>query len=197
VALTVVVAGAPRSPAIQPLDDAWNRWMVAHRTGPATAVALTLSFVGSAWVAWPVRFVAAWVLAVRRRYVQLAAFAIANLVAQAAVAPMKALIGRPRPLDPLVATRSAAFPSGHAIAAAVTAFGLVAAFVPRGPGRVRWTGVAATFAASMALSRTYLAAHWLSDTVAGICFGVGLALGTEALLEPTATAQEREDRVDA
>jgi undecaprenyl-diphosphatase len=34
----------------------------------------------------------------------------------------------------------------------------------------------------MALSRVYLRAHWLSDTVAGALLGAGLALGFPALL---------------
>ena len=37
-------------------------------------------------------------------------------------------------------------------------------------------GFAAAFAGIMAISRTYLAAHWLTDTIAGACIGTGLAL---------------------
>jgi membrane-associated phospholipid phosphatase len=38
------------------------------------------------------------------------------------------------------------------------------------------------FATVMALSRVYLRAHWLADTVAGALVGAGLALGWPALL---------------
>jgi membrane-associated phospholipid phosphatase len=41
---------------------------------------------------------------------------------------------------------------------------------------------AVIFTSVMALSRVYLRAHWLSDTVAGALLGAGLALGWPALL---------------
>ena len=44
-------------------------------------------------------------------------------------------------------------------------------------------GLAAAFAGLMATSRTYLAAHWLTDTIAGVCIGTGLALVWPAALE--------------
>jgi undecaprenyl-diphosphatase len=51
-----------------------------------------------------------------------------------------------------------------------------------GPSRWRWEVRAVAFAAVMALSRVYLRAHWLSDTVAGGLLGAALALGFPALL---------------
>jgi membrane-associated phospholipid phosphatase len=44
-------------------------------------------------------------------------------------------------------------------------------------------GFAAAFAGIMAISRTYLSAHWLTDTLAGACIGTGLALVWPAALE--------------
>ena len=43
----------------------------------------------------------------------------------------------------------------------------------------------------MAISRTYLAAHWVTDTVSGVCIGTGLALVWPAALE---MARERHAR---
>jgi len=98
------------------------------------------------------------------------------------IGPVKSAIDRPRPPDSLIATSAASFPSGHAIAAAVTAVGLVLVLVEPGPSRWRWEVRAVVFASAMALSRVYLRAHWLSDVVAGALLGCGLALGWPALL---------------
>src|SRR5262249_48609516 len=50
---------------------------------------------------------------------------------------------------------------------------------------------AAAFALVMALSRTYLAAHWASDVVAGACIGTGLAVAWPAALELARAAHRR------
>jgi undecaprenyl-diphosphatase len=86
-------------------------------------------------------------------------------------------------LGSLVDTSGASFPSGHAIAAAVTAFGLVLVLWPASPRRLIAIAVAAAFSGLMALSRTYLAAHWLTDTLAGTAIGTGLALVWPSSLE--------------
>ena len=44
-------------------------------------------------------------------------------------------------------------------------------------------GYPALIAGCMAWSRTYLGAHWATDTIAGVCIGVGLAVGVDVLLE--------------
>jgi undecaprenyl-diphosphatase len=68
------------------------------------------------------------------------------------------------------------FPSGHAIATSVTVFAAVIALVPAGRRRVAWGLAAAVFALLMAASRAYLAAHWLSDALAGLLLGTSCAL---------------------
>jgi undecaprenyl-diphosphatase len=134
-------------------------------------------------VTLPVRLGAAALLAWRRCWAALAAFAGAVLTSELFIGPVKGLVDRPRPPGRLVEVSNASYPSGHAIAAAVTAFALVLAFVPAGRGRRPWLALAAGWTLLMAWSRTYVAAHWLSDVIGGSAIGAGLALGWAAAVE--------------
>jgi membrane-associated phospholipid phosphatase len=182
VVVGVLVVHPVTHPAVQAVDDAVWRFAGRVRNPPATGVAVGLSWLGSAWVNWPLRAAALALLAWRRHWLRLAAFALAVLTSELLIGPVKAAVDRPRPPGSLIVTSAASFPSGHAIAGAVTAVGLVLVLAPPGPARWRWEVRAVVFAAVMALSRVYLRAHWLSDTVAGALIGAGLALGWPALL---------------
>ncbi len=182
VAVGVLVALPATRPAVQAVDDTVWRWAGAVENGPATAVAVGLSWLGGVWVTWPLRVLGLALLAWRRHWLRLAAFALAVVTSEALIGPLKAAYDRARPPDSLIETSGASFPSGHAIAAAVTAVGLVLVLSPPGPMRWRWEVRAALFAAVMAVSRVYLRAHWFSDVLAGILLGAGLALGWPALL---------------
>jgi membrane-associated phospholipid phosphatase len=181
--LSFVFRVEPEDSFLQPVDDAWLDWMVAARVDWLVAVAKVSSFLGSTVVTWPLRIVASGVLAWQRRWLQLSAFLAAAVSSELMIGPLKGWVGRPRPPDSLVETSNDSFPSGHAIVGAVTAFALVVAFMHARRERLRAIGVAATFAALMALSRTYLSAHWLTDVVGGACLGVGVALIFPAAFE--------------
>jgi membrane-associated phospholipid phosphatase len=169
-------------PAVQDADDAVWRLAGAVRNEPTTAVAVALSWLGGTWVNWPLRAAAILLLAWRRHWLRLAAFALAVLTSEILIGTIKAAVDRPRPPGSLIETSGAAFPSGHAIATAVTAVGLVLVLAPPGPDRWRWEVRAVEFTAVMALSRVYLHAHWLTDTIAGALLGAGLARGWPPLL---------------
>ena len=169
-------------PGVQVVDDAVWRFAGAVENDPTTAIAVALSWLGSGLVTWPLRVAALLLLAWRRHWLRLAAFTLAVLTSEVLIGTMKAAIGRPRPPGSLIETSGAAFPSGHAIATAVTAVGLVLVLAAPGIQRWRWEVYAVIFTSIMALSRVYLRAHWLSDTVAGALLGAGLALGWPALL---------------
>lgn len=194
--ITVVVSGAGPSRALQALDDRWLAWMGEVRTAWATRLGRFLSKLGGPLVTFPLRVAVTLVLAWQRHWLRLGAFLGAVVTSELCIGPLKALVDRPRPPGGLVGSTSASFPSGHAIAGAVTAFGLVLVFARPSPRRLVWIGLAAGFAALMALSRTYLAVHWLSDVVAGACIGTGWALVWSAGLE-LARERWRRDHVVA
>ncbi|MBI3648582.1 MAG: phosphatase PAP2 family protein [Actinobacteria bacterium] len=121
------------------------------------------------------------VLAVRRRWHRFAAFVLTWVSSEVLLTAMKAYFHRGRPPGPLVAVRGYSFPSGHAVAGAAMAVALVLAFIPSGPRRRKWEWIAVAFSFVMAFSRVYLVAHWLSDVVAGVLLGAGIAIGSAAL----------------
>jgi undecaprenyl-diphosphatase len=170
------------APAVQGVDDAVWRWAGDVRNAPTTGVAVALSWLGSSLVNWPLRAAALALLAWRRHWLRAAALILAVVSSELLIGPVKAATDRPRPPGALIGTSGASFPSGHAIATAVTAVGLVLVLARPGPSRWRWEVNAVLLTSVMALSRVYLRAHWLSDTVAGALLGAGLALGWPALL---------------
>jgi membrane-associated phospholipid phosphatase len=190
VAVGALLAVPATRPWVESVDDTARRVVDDIRNPPATAAAVALSLIGSAWVTWPLRGLIAVLLIARSRWLQLAAFALSVVTSEVAIGTVKDLYDRPRPPGSLIATTGASFPSGHAIATAVTAFWFVIALVPPTPRRRRWAAWAVGFAFVMALSRVYLSAHWLSDVVAGALLGAGLAFGWPAVL--MTFARERE-----
>ena len=161
---------------IQRIDSAFLRRMLAVRSGPLTAVAKVLNTLGLVYVTLPVRIAIAGFLAWRRRWWHFAAFVSAVVLSEASIGTIKSLYDRARPPGSLVATSGASFPSGHAVAATVTVVAAVIALFPEGWGRYWWGAVAVVFSLLMGLSRAYLAAHWLSDAVAGLLLGTSFAL---------------------
>lgn len=182
-AMAVMMYRSPLDSILQPVDDRWLEAMIDVRTAWLTDVATVLSVLGGPLVMVPLRLLVTLALAFNRRWLQLGAWIGSVVSSELCIGPLKALVDRPRPPGGLHETSSASFPSGHAIAASVTALGLVVVLHPPVRARTRWVIVAAGFAAAMALSRTYLAVHWLTDVVGGVCLGVGWALVWPAALE--------------
>ncbi|MGE5287122.1 MAG: phosphatase PAP2 family protein [Micromonosporaceae bacterium] len=161
---------------IQQLDDAWLQLMISGQTAPLTATAKLFNLLGLVYVTLPVRIAVVGLLALRRRWWHLAAFAAAVVMSEVLIGLLKGIYDRARPPGSLVATSGASFPSGHAVAASVTVVAAVIALVPAGRRRLWWFLAAVAFSILMALSRAYLGAHWLSDASAGILLGTSCAL---------------------
>lgn len=181
-ALTAVVGTPGGLAAVQRLDDGFRSLMVSLRWPPLVTVSEVLSVAFGTAVLWPVRVLVTVAIAVRRRWLALSSWVTAVVLSELAIGPVKALLDRPRPPGSLIATSAASYPSGHAIASAVTAIGVVMALT-HGRRRLHWMVGAVCVSAVVALSRTYLSAHWLSDVVGGSLIGAGLALAVPEAFE--------------
>ncbi|MEX2420427.1 MAG: phosphatase PAP2 family protein [Actinomycetota bacterium] len=171
-------APATTLPFVGEWDLSVYRWMDDIRNEPLTLLARFFNILGSGVVTIPLRvLVAAW-LVVRRRWRALGAWLLTWAAAEIILAGAKGFYHRERPPGSLVEIVGFSFPSGHAVAGAATAVALVLVLLPTGPARRRWEIAAIAFAFVMAFSRVYLRAHWLSDVVAGVMLGTGVALGT-------------------
>jgi len=150
----------------------WMGELVEARVPVFTALALAFNWIGGGIggiVIVPLVIIAG-LLLWRRPWAALY-FVCATIASALVVLVMKSLVGRPRPTDILVTADVGSFPSGHSANAALIATTL---------GIIFWRTwvwiVGAAYTLLMMLSRTYLGAHWISDTVGGMLVGVGLAV---------------------
>jgi undecaprenyl-diphosphatase len=172
--MTLLVLADPLHPEnLAPLDTWWHDLALAP-VGFVHALARGMGILGGDPVTTVIRLgVAAW-LAVRRRWVDLAAWVVAAVAADLLVATIKTQTGRMRPDG----SDLRSFPSGHAKAAAQIAVGLALLIGPTTRHRATVWRAAAAWIVVMSWSRTALDAHYLSDVIAGALIGGGVALVT-------------------
>ena len=180
--LTATIAVPSARSGVQHVDDWWYRLMTDNQWTPLVDVAKALSKLFGTAIDWPIRVAVTLVIILRRHWIALSAWLVTIAVSELCIGSIKSLIDRPRPSGSLIATSASSYPSGHAIASAVTAIGIVMA-ITTGRRRLRWMIAAVIVAAAVSMSRTYLSAHWLSDVVGGSLIGAGLALAIPEAFE--------------
>src|SRR5690606_4385367 len=141
-------------------------------------VAYALIIIGGGWVAiLLVPLLILGLLAVLKRWRAAVYAAVTFVVSVALTQLVKEIFGRARPEDLLVDSDYGSFPSGHTANAATIAVVLIVVF------RRQWVLIAGIiWTLAMALSRTILSVHWLTDTIGGMLIGAGAALVVAALL---------------
>lgn len=154
------------------LDAEWMEELVEHRSPLWEVPALAMDFLGGGWFGTfvvPLGVLAA-LLIFRRRW-GAAYFLAATLLSAGLVQLLKHTFGRARPLEILVHSDFGSFPSGHVANAATMAVTIGVIL------RLRSVWIAgAAYVIAMVLSRTYLGAHWLTDTLGGLLVGAGVAV---------------------
>jgi membrane-associated phospholipid phosphatase len=159
-------------------DVEFARWLHEHSSGPLVDFFNVVTLAGNAAVLGVIVIAIGFVLVRRGRANDAALLLLAFGGASAVNAVLKLSFHRPRPELAFVHLDTYSFPSGHAAASSAT-FTVMAYLLARSHHSTKariWIGLGAAAAiALVAFSRLYLGAHYLSDVLAGISFGIAWA----------------------
>jgi membrane-associated phospholipid phosphatase len=159
-------------------DAAWEMRIDGHHTPIRDLLAQTVALIGGPPVGIMITAVVALAIALARDGAAGAVFVAAAAVNELNVLALKWEARRPAPGGDLW-HGFGSFPSGHTANAAV-----IAVSVALLSGRVLVWGIGAATVVAMGVDRTYVDAHWLTDTVAGAVAGTAVALLAWYLARP-------------
>jgi undecaprenyl-diphosphatase len=159
-------------------DVEFARWLHEHSSGPLVEFFKVVTLAGNAAVLGVIVVAVGFVLLRRGRANDAALLFLAFGGASVVNALLKLVFHRPRPELAFVHLDTYSFPSGHAAASSAT-FATMAYLLARRHHSTRariWIGLGtAAGIALVGFSRLYLGAHYLSDVLAGISFGIAWA----------------------
>ncbi|MDY0908775.1 phosphatase PAP2 family protein [Microbacterium sp. CFBP9034] len=161
-----------------PVDVWWHDLMVDNRTDAGLVLAWIPGHLGGPVLAAATGLVVVAVLLILRWWWAALTVATALVLCIAIAAPLARVVARIRPEDSLAEEVHTSYPSGHV--AFATALVTVLALLFR---HWIWWAVGAVWAIWMAWSRTYLAAHWLTDVIGGLFLGVAVGILSWAIVE--------------
>lgn len=169
VLLGVVIA--LRGNAALGVDAEWMEEVVEHRSPLWEVPSFVFNVLGGGLFSTVLSLALVVLFLLLRRPWTALFVGLAPLASTIVVHVIKAALGRARPDEIMLSLESGSFPSGHVANAATLMAVLVIVLW-------RWWVLAAgvVYVVLMALSRTYLGAHWLSDTVGGLLIGAGVAV---------------------
>ena len=172
-----VVMRADRARLVMSMDERWLSLVRRTRSAPLTEGFKILSLIGGPVGATIIVCAVCAGLLLIGRWRTVIYLGLAEALGSTCSDLIKHFVYRHRPPHPLVVADIGSFPSGHVITTIGVGIALSVIFVR--PGRRR-RALAAVAAAGllMMFCRTYLAAHWLSNTLESlpVATGVGLIL---------------------
>jgi undecaprenyl-diphosphatase len=193
-------------PGPTPGDEVAAEVAEALRTGWLVDVAKAITVFGSSAVVFPLAAIATVVLAMRRRWAEVAVLLSGMAIVFVGVHEIKAAVDRPRPVGSLVDVSGSSFPSAHAAYATFYVWLALMVVIRVRPGISRGAAIVVTglvLTALVGLSRVYLGAHYLSDVNGGwalgaaafsLCAAISLTISTLRQNGLRAAAGGPEDR---
>ncbi|MDF1775580.1 MAG: bifunctional DedA family/phosphatase PAP2 family protein [Rhizobiaceae bacterium] len=163
-------------PQLSAADSAISSFVQSLRNSTADSIMVFVTMMGDSRVLTVLSLaLIVWIL-FHRHWKIATSVTLAIASATLFVPLVKTLVHRARPTSLYTGAESFSFPSGHATHSAVI-FGIIAVLLAHNlTMRVRLSVYFAALAliGSVALSRVYVGAHWPSDVLAGVMFGLSI-----------------------